>query len=149
MADASTVILSALVGAVVSYIGAVLKNFIDIRGKVDESLRETRIPVYKELWIKTGLLPKWSRSEDVTYERLAQFSSDLRDWYFNQGGMFLSKRARAAYGDLQDSIHSVLSEEAKGRLSEHHYHQVRNMCSELRTELTNDLLSRRGAPSLF
>ena len=149
MADTSTVIISALVGAVVSYIGAVLKNFIDVRVKVDESLRETRIPVYKELWIKTGLLPKWLRSGDVSYENLAQFSADMRDWYFNQGGMFLSRKARAAYGDLQDTIHSVLSKGEKGRLSEHYYHEVRNMCSKLRTELTNELLSRRGAPSLF
>jgi hypothetical protein len=122
---------------------------MDIRTKVDESLRETRIPVYKELWIKTALLPKWSRSEDVTYEMIIQFSADLRDWYFNQGGMFLSQKARGAYGDLQDTIHTVLSEGATGRMPNHDYHKVRNMCSKLRTELTNDLLSRRGAPSLF
>jgi len=158
MTDVFTVIVSALIGAIVSYVGATLKNFIDARAKVDASLRETRIPVYKELWKKTELLPKWSRSEDITYERLDQFSSELRDWYFNQGGVFLSERARAAYGNLQDTIHFVLpkkekivlpKKEKKHNLSIEDYEQVRQMCSKLRTELTNDLLSRRGAPSLF
>jgi hypothetical protein len=144
-----TIITSALIGAVVSYLGAVLKNFIDIRSKVDESLRESRIPVYQVLWIKTSLLPKWPRSKDVTYEMLAQFSVDLRDWYFNQGGMLMSKRARSVYGDLQETIAKVLEKDGRGQMCNTHYDEVRDVCSKLRTELTNDLLSRRSAPFLF
>lgn len=143
---AITIVISAVIGAVVSYLGALLKNFMDIRAKVDESLRESRIPVYKELWIKTSLLPKRPRSEKVTYEVLAQFSVDLTDWYFNRGGIFMSKRAFAAYGILQDTIHRVLPKGGEGRVSDLHYDEVRDKCSKLRTELTNDLLSRRGAP---
>jgi hypothetical protein len=153
MTETSTIILSALIGSIVSYIGSVLKNFIDVRAKVDESLRAKRTPVYEDLWKKTALLPKWSRREDVTYEHLDQFSSELRDWYFNQGGVFLSKRASKAYGNLQDTIHYVLCKGKKGILlkdnSNDDYEKVRVMCSKLRTELTNDLLSRRGAPSFF
>jgi hypothetical protein len=150
-----TILISALIGAVVSYLGALLKNFMDIRSKVDESLRESRIPVYKELWVQTSLLPKRPRSEKVTYEVLARFSVDLTDWYFNQGGIFMSKRAFAAYGDLQNTIHRVLPKDrvlpkgGEGRVSDLHYDEVRGMCSKLRTELTNDLLSRRGAPFSF
>ena len=151
MPDATvTIVISALIGAIVSYLGAILKNFIDIRSKVDESLRESRIPAYKELWVKTSLLPKWPRSENVTYEMLSQFSVDLRDWYYNQGGIFMSKRAFTAYRDLQQAIERVLPEEGKEHiLDHHHYDDVRDMCSKLRTELTNDLLSRRGAPFSF
>jgi hypothetical protein len=143
MEELLTVIISALVGAVVSYLGAVVKNMLDMRTKIDENLRATRIQVYKVLWEKTGLLPQYPRATDVTYEKLDKLSHEFRDWYFTEGGMFLSAEARRAYGNAQEALVRVTNSGGTGKVSSEDYERVRIECHRLREELTNDLLSRR------
>ena len=145
MADVGSVITSAVVG-VVSYAGAIFNNALNYRTKVDEGLRDARIKLYKILWQKTDILPKWPRRTDVTYEMIETFSRDLRSWYFNEGGLYLSARARRAYGDLQDAIGEVFSRNSAGPIKDPDYDRLRDRCSALRTQLTGDLLSRRTAP---
>lgn len=74
----------------------------------------------------------------------------MRDWYFNEGGIYLSVKSRKSYGDAQDAIQTVLGEHKneKAPLSDPHYEKARKGFSQLRTQLTNDLLSRRSAPRL-
>lgn len=115
---------------------------------IDSDLRAHRIEVYCELWKKTGLLPQWPRNPQLTYPQLRQFSTDLRDWYFERGGMYLSRNAREAYGKVQEALGSVLAANKGGTVSDPDYDSVRTQCSKLRSELTNDLLSRREAPDL-
>src|SRR4051794_8281989 len=138
-------LVPALIGAVVAFIGALYSNALERRTKIDESLRDKRIDLYQKLWAKTKLLPKWPRSSDVTYEQLFGLSEELRDWYFDEGGIYLSAKARAVYGDLQDAIGAVLQGHKSGPVSDLDYASVRAKCSALRTELTTDLLSRRRA----
>ncbi len=76
---------------------------------IDSDLRAHRIEVYCELWKKTGLLPQWPRNQQLTYAELRQFTTDLRDWYFERGGMYLSRSAREAYGKVQEALNSVLT----------------------------------------
>ena len=115
---------------------------------IDSDLRAHRIEVYSELWKKTGLLPQWPRNHQLTYPQLRQFTTDLRDWYFERGGMYLSRSARAAYGRVQEALGAVLAESKDGAVSAPDYEAVRTQCSNLRNELTDDLLSRREAPDL-
>jgi hypothetical protein len=70
------------------------------------------------------------------------------DWYFERGGIFLSESARDAYFEVQKCINASLEKNQTGRVSDHDYKAIRALCSALRTELTNDLLSRREAPSV-
>ena len=76
--------------------------------------------------------------------------ADLRSWFFNSGGMFLSAKAREAYGEVQESLTSVLKNNQDGRIrvAEVDYDAILAKCSALRAELTHDLLSRREAPTL-
>ena len=143
MENISTIIISALVGAVVSFIGAVIKNVLDMRSKINESLRDSRISVYKALWKHTELLPEWPRATDVTYEKLSELSKCLRDWYFSEGGIYLSKQSREAYGDLQRKLDGVVKQNSSGKVSDIDYEVIRGLCHDLRTELTKDLVSRR------
>jgi len=115
---------------------------------VDSDLRTHRIEVYSELWKKTGLLPQWPRNQQLSYPQLRQFTIDLRDWYFERGGMYLSRGAREAYGKVQEALGAVLAESKDGTVSAPDYDAVRAQCSSLRSELTEDLLSRREAPDL-
>ena len=149
MPDITTVVISALVGAVVSYVLAVIQHILDAQTKVDERLRQDRFTVYTVLWEKTGLLPQWPRSTTVTYEKLTGLSEEMRDWYFTQGGIYLSAQARKSYGDAQEGIQMVLQEEQTSEtITELQYNELKGKLSKLRTQLTQDLLSRRSAPWL-
>lgn len=67
------------------------KQLLQTSLKIDLDLRKRRLDVYQEIWQKTEILPKWPRAESVTYDNLHKFSESLRQWYFNKGGIFLSR----------------------------------------------------------
>lgn len=138
-----TIIVSSLIGGIVAYAGAVINSSLATRAQIDQNLRDSRTNVYKDLWRRTGLLPQWPKSQDVTYAKLTDFSRDLRHWYFNDGGIYLSTEARETYGKVQETVSTVLQDANQGKVTDEHYEQIREVCSQLRTELTHDLLSRR------
>jgi len=115
---------------------------------VDTDLRERRITAYSELWKKTGTLPQWPRNRELTYQDLLNLTDELRKWYFETGGMYLSATARKAYGEVQESLTCVLAKGNAGTVNDSDYDTIRSKCSTLRTELTRDLLSRRVAPDI-
>jgi hypothetical protein len=146
--EITAALIAAVVGVVSGFVGAVLKAALDRRTKLDEDLLKERRTLYAELWQETKVLPKWPRASDVTYQDVAEFSAQLRDWYFLKGGMYLSSKARQSYGGVQDRIWSVLGTRGKDRdmpLLAEDYDAFQAACSAMRTELTRDLLSRRGA----
>ncbi len=122
------------------------RSSVAFASTVDLDLRTQRFPVYAELWEKTGLLPMWPWNLDLEYSELRKLTCDFRDWYFKRGGIFLSESARDAYFEVQKCINASLGKNQMGRVSEDDYKAIRARCSALRTELTNDLLSRREAP---
>jgi hypothetical protein len=129
--------------------GRSIQNMLSARPKIDESLRDARLPAYKVLWQKTKLLPKWPRSSQVTYEKLAELSGELRDWFFDEGGIYMSWPTTRAYNALQETLTTVVEKHTSGSVldpvSIEDYDLVREKCSKLRIELTNDLMSRRRA----
>jgi hypothetical protein len=112
---------------------------------VDTDLRERRIKVYAPLWRLTGILPLWPRNDELEYRHLKSLSRDLREWYFESGGMYLSTEARTAYGAVQKSLKSIYSRSDVERVSEDDYDRIQDKCSTLRSRMTDDLLSRRSA----
>lgn len=142
-------LISALIGAGVTALVLTVNNFFSFRTRIDESLREKRLEVYKILWKETSLLPKWPENKDVTYKNLNELSKRLRDWYFNEGGIYLSTQARKAYEVVQDRISETVDQHQHelnipityGKNGE--YESIRDACSKLRTQLTGDLESRK------
>lgn len=124
------------------------KSSLAFVSAVDTDLRTKRIPVYAELWEKTGVLPMWPWNTELEYQDLHQLTRELRDWYFKRGGMYLSASARDTYFEVQKSINAILEKDQAGRVSHDDYKAIRDKCSALRTELAEDLLSRREAPSV-
>jgi hypothetical protein len=123
------------------------KQAIALNAQIDIHLREQRIKVYPSIWQATSILPRWPRATTVTYADILGFSETLRGWYFGeQGGMWLSTDARKAYGNLQETNTLVLAKNADGVITGEDYNAILAKCSALRSELTNDLLSRRAAP---
>lgn len=124
------------------------KKQLELAGSIDLDLRQRRLTAYAEIWGKMRLLPKWPSPAEVTYKDLRELSSEFTKWYFDGGGMFMSSEAREAYGRVQDEIKDVLDEGKKdtGLSIGKRYEAVREMCSQFRTAITDDLLSRRAAP---
>lgn len=141
-----------VVGGMAAWLGTVWKDRIErqesMLAKIDVDLRSRRIVAYEPLWAMMKVLPKWPRDDGVTYERLRRFSEELRDWYFEKGGLYLSEKSRAEYGTLQDELHRVLNSGRTGTLEQKpkdEYELVRERCSKLRTSLAKDIASRREA----
>jgi len=111
----------------------------ELRSDVDLELRRSRAEPYMELWRVTRCLPLWPRAADVTREDMTALSCNLREWYFNGGGMWLSAESRRAYEVLQTRLQDFAGK--RGPLAE--YDEIRVLCSQLRSDLTADLSSRR------
>ncbi len=151
---------SAAAGAAAGFLGKVLLDRFTLANKrdvdVDTDMRKRRLDVYPELWRATSLLPKWPRNQNVTYEQLAELQNALRNWYFNTGGIFLSRSTfDEAYMPLQDKLTEITITRRHGPLPTVNevidgerdvYEEVRKACSKLRSALTRDVQSRREVP---
>jgi hypothetical protein len=139
----------AIVGGAAGALGAVLRDLLASRMKTDEKLRDLRTPVYKELWKLTDALPKWPRAK-LTYRDLHDFSAELKTWYFEKGGIYLSRRSHKRYTAVQDALLKALTGvKESDAIPDDVYEAVRKKCSALRTEMTEDLLSRREGSRLL
>ncbi len=139
-------IASAAIGGFFGAMAALFGAYLSQRARVDDIMRAERIRVYKPLWEMTGLLPRWPRSTSVSYSKLDDLSQSFRAWYFSEGGLFLSRQAREAYGEMQKSISELLvarSDSPEVVISYQEYTSIMGKLSLLRTELTTDLLSRK------
>lgn len=147
MQEILVVIISAAVGAVVAYAGAVWQTRLEARRFIHERVHENRVRLYPEAWKLTGVLPLRPRDESLTYESLSALAMSLRDWYYAEGGMYLSGGARRAYSTCQDTLEDTRKSGASNtELSEGDYERARKACSTFRSWLTRDLLSRSRAP---
>jgi hypothetical protein len=143
METAPSSVFAALLGIAGLVVGALINHLLAGRQGVDAAIRERRLAVYKELWLKTDVLPKWPRKLETSRAELKKFSEDLRNWYFNEGGMFLSESSRKAYGALQKRLNDSDIAQGSGSVSGEQYDSLQKRCSKLRTELAHDLLSRK------
>lgn len=142
MDELFTQILTLIFGGL---LGVMIKNWYDYKAMVYKSLWEKRYETYKRMFRITGILPLYPRKADVTYERLIESSEEMRDWYFEEGGLLLSEKARDFYFDVQRKIRDVISDRAKETMTQpitDDYETIQRKFSALRKEMTNDLMSR-------
>lgn len=153
MADPAptTTVLSAGVGAAFGLLAAAAKSYLDSRRKIDEDLRARRETYYRDLWQKTRRFQLWPRTY-VTYAEVTDFQLELANWYYEDGGLLLSRSGQSAYTRLQAELASVTgagdqlrdADRMRTRIREAEWTAIREKCSSLRTSLTDDLLSRRS-----
>ncbi|MDP5278608.1 hypothetical protein Q9Q95_06705 [Sphingomonas sp. DG1-23] len=114
----------------------------------DQQLAKTRETRYLELWALTAPLPKWPRNQALTFSRLEKLSTELRDWYFAGGGLYLSQEARKVYGAAQEAICTSLGPGNEEAVPDSVYDAIQQALSLLRTTLTTDLATRREIHAL-
>ena len=96
-------------------------QLIDVDNKIDDlkkiqlqmaldlkrDLISKRFDVYGELWARMQCLAKYT-DKPFTRNDATELWEELSDWYFsNNGGLFLTKRAREFYFALQDILGKV------------------------------------------
>ena len=116
---------------------------LNLLSALDQELRTARIAAYKGIWRSTGILPKWPTRE-ASFEELIALRKELRRWYFEDGGLFLSEESRSKeYKTLQSRLCSI-PDNKTGELSPDEYEDYRKLCSRFRTALVRDISSRRA-----
>lgn len=143
-------LLTALVAAAGGIIGGIIVTYLkfrkDLESKYDIELRASRIVEYRSLWKCTGRFPKYGRPEKVTFETVQTMIGELRDWYFNGGGLFLTDDGRDAYFALQELLKTTVEDAklpAQSDLPPAIYEAIRECGSSLRTKLVRDVGTRK------
>jgi hypothetical protein len=144
---------AGIVAGVVSGIGAAaVAGFVtlrkvrsDLEAEYDKDLRARRLSKYLELWPKFAPLST-TKLEDLDKKDVEGFSRELREWYFTEGGIYLSRSAMDVYNLLQTEINA--STGTSGALGTREAARIRFFASSLRTRMTEDLGTRRR-PLLF
>ncbi len=143
MTEASA--LGATLTASATVVAAALTGFVtyriarwNMRKDLELELRRQRLDAFKKLWALSQPLAKYGRSEPVTPAVITQLSQDLRRWYFEEGGMFLSDASRDSYFAFQESLKQAIelkqgSEQIS--LDDATFETLRKKGSELRSTL--------------
>lgn len=106
-------ILVALLTAVLGYVIGHFQSRWSLRLEYDKDLRKRRIACYAKLWMELKPLARYPAPGPLAYDALRVLSLSMRDWYFNEGGLFLSVESRNRYFDLQDGCRILLEKRAK------------------------------------
>jgi len=145
MADSVAVALaSAVAGGALTYVTTIMKIRQDLAAQYDADLRRDRIGVYKRLWMLLQPLARYAPPGEFTFSKAQEMATALRAWYFEEGGLFLSERARDAYFALQDKLKELdgaLGEAVPAATLE----ALMDAGSALRTHLSDDVGTRAKA----
>ena len=106
-----TALLTALVSAVITYFATRSKIRLDLLVEYDKKLRTERLDAYKLLWKELKPLARYSAENPLTYEIVRETAEKLRDWYFDDGGIYLSRQSRKPYFDLKNLMQKIIDDE--------------------------------------
>ena len=128
-------------------LGALLKYWWDYRGMVHRELWTKRYEEYKKMFVLAGNFPLYPRKASITYQQLLKISEGMRDWFFEEGGLLLSAKTRNKYFKVQKKIKDLLEvRKAPDQTIENiEYDDVRDLFSQFRRAMTDDLMSRSRA----
>jgi hypothetical protein len=102
---------SAGLSSVVTYLATRWKIRLELEAEYDKELRGVRIGVYKDLWKTLEPLARYSPPGPVTYITIKDLSERMRKWYFEGGGIYLSKKSREPYFGLKGSLKKIIDNE--------------------------------------
>jgi hypothetical protein len=154
MADVSvasviTGFVSGILSSVVTYFSTRSKIRLDLAVEYDKDLRQKRLELYRELWPKTKPLAEFSAEAPITFEVIKAVSGEMRDWYFAEGGIYLSKRSRRPYFNLKSLMQEILNDNSlqQDHAKPIHGTQLKKIlvaALELRTSLSDDIRARNA-----
>ena len=140
----------ALVGVAGTVLGAGVNGALATRARVSDDMRQLRLGAYPSLWELTSRFSKWPPTP-MSYSELRKFLDSFRAWYYQSGGLYLSKNSQDRYGEVHEllvacfgtSEGEAVPAPPPGEISRATYRAVREAVRTLRDALTEDLESRR------
>lgn len=141
--DVPVTIVTAAAGIVV----AIITGFVsyrsagwNLRKDLEVELRRQRLEGFKKLWALSEPLCEFGRTgpfERTTTKSLEDLSSDLRHWYYAQGGIFLSEESRDEFIRFQEALRQVIQKASDSAdvLDEAKREELRQAAGDLRTSL--------------
>ena len=139
-----TLVAGGLVSGIATYLATRHKLVLDY----DADLRRRRINTYRNLWGRLRPLAKYGHLSTLSKQDVADLAEELRLWYFDVGGLFLSTHARHDYFALQEVLKLIdggwgwEGDGGGARLSTAAREHLRTHGSRLRTSLTQDVGTR-------
>ena len=88
--------VAGLVSSLITYFSTRARIRLDAMAIYDKDLQTSRLDKYKLLWAALEPLARYGRG-DVTYNGLVRVSDASRDWYFKEGGIYLTRASRDPY----------------------------------------------------
>ncbi|GIF22407.1 hypothetical protein Ate02nite_51370 [Paractinoplanes tereljensis] len=138
---------AALIGLAAGVLGSALKYALDRRAKAYEDLWSRRLEHYRGVWEASALFSRWPRQEP-TLDNIRTLQTTLRTWYYGDGGMLMSAKARRRYEYVQKSL-TAIDGTGPDQVGDDDYTEMMEIFSRLRSALTDDLESRRKGSILY
>ncbi|MGA7412116.1 MAG: hypothetical protein WBW33_16695 [Bryobacteraceae bacterium] len=153
--DATTVpslvtgLVSGVISSLLTYFSTRSKIRLDMRVEYDKNLHEKRLELYKVLWPKTAPLARYAPHVVLTLNIVRKVSEEAREWYFNEGGIYLSKRSRKPYFRWKEQMERVIEDEhlqarPDDPIDANRREAILSSVSLLRTSLADDIRTRRA-----
>jgi hypothetical protein len=135
---------AALIGAVAGGLIATLKYALDSRARANQELWNRRLYPYREIWALSASFSRWPR-KTPTLTDVDNLRKKLRLWYYRDGGILMSARARRRYGYVQKGLEAIKNgrHTPDDTVREEDYDHMTEVLSRFRSALTEDLESRR------
>ncbi|HEX4605240.1 MAG TPA: hypothetical protein VH724_14665 [Candidatus Angelobacter sp.] len=149
MSSVITGLVSGVISSALTYFGTRSKLRLDMTAEYDKDLRQKRLELYKDLWPKTKPLAEFSAESPLTYGIVKAVSTEMRDWYFAEGGIYLSRNSRGPYFHLKKLMQTVLDDgqlrQSPGKeLALEQAGEILTAARELRTSLADDIGARQA-----
>ena len=102
-------------------------------------LLRLRTEAFHNLWMLTGRIPRNPDPDELTHFPAAEIVKELNQWYFNDGGMYLTNACRSDYFALMEALEEV----RKIKVFDYDaYLPLYKAASSLRHTLANELDAR-------
>lgn len=134
--------ISGAITAVITYFATLSKARLDLSIEYDKELRASRLAAYKELWRLLKPLARYSPETPLTHQVIKETSESMRDWYFESGGIFLSRESRAPYFALKKKMQEII-DNPDHPLDAKWIKALHDQGTILREALSNDIGTRR------
>jgi hypothetical protein len=141
--------LRLLTGVVTTYVAAILKFRKDLEARYDRELHEARIRAHTEFWKRQEPLTPHAPPKPLTRQTLFDLLVSLRQWYYEEGGIYMSDKSRPACIDLKNDIWDILKDlQEDTEVSAEVRKRLQDKASCLRAHLAADMGSRKSSPVL-
>lgn len=142
--EAWSVVGSIVAAFVTAYVTTVYKLRREHVLDIDKDLRDSRVNEFKTPWKELKLLSQ--HADSPTYAQLDSALLRLTNWYYENGGIYLTKHSQPAFVKCTSGIRDVAaigpSDDRSAPIDPEAHKLLFDLGSSFRTQMTLDLGSR-------